>query len=235
MTSADRARAAVVVTLVLALAAAACGGDDNDTADVTTTASSVTTTTVAATTTAVATTVAPSTTAAASTTTAASTTAPSTTEPSRSGDLYDEVSGPDVPTTHTDAHVADGVLADGVYWTVYAPGTESPPVVVVMQAFFGEECMNMAAMLGEECLNDIFVLSDPSRQIDDMPFADRSLITIADVNTGESYEIDEAELAIVSASTPSDGAPEGFFYVDFSFLMTVEDGEIVSFEQVWMP
>jgi len=239
MTFADGARTCRLGLSVVAVAAlatlASCGGDDDDTssADASTT-TSATTTTVAATTTAASTTDV-TTTIPASTTTAASTTT-STTEPSDSGgDLYDEVSSPDVPDGHTDAPPASGDLPDGAYWTVYSPGTAEPPTIVVMQAFFGQECIDIAAFLGEECLNDIFVLSDPSLEIDDLPFADGADISITEVNTGQSYAIDEDELAIVSTSTPSEGAPEGFFYVDFSFLMTVEDGEIVGFEQVWTP
>ena len=238
MTFADGARSwrlgLGVIAVVAITTLASCGGDDDDSSADAPTTTSPTTSTIAATTTAAATTDV-TTTIPASTTTAASTTT-STTEPSDSGgDLYDEVSSPDVPDGHTDAPPASGDLPDGAYWTVYSPGTAEPPTVVVMQAFFAQECVDMAALLGEECLNDIFVLSDPSLETDDLPFAEDADISITEVNTGQSYAIDEDELAIVSTSTPSEGAPEGFFYVDFSFLMTVEDGEIVGFEQVWTP
>ena len=239
MKSADGARScrlglAAIAVVALATMASCGGDDDNEDADASTTTAAATTSTIAATTTAASTTDVTTTIPAATTTAAATTT--STTEPSDSGgDLYDEVSSPDVPDGHTDAPPASGELPDGAYWTVYSPGTAEPPTVVVLQAFFGQECIDIAAFMGEECLNDIFVLSDPSLEIDDLPFADDADISITDVNTGQSYAIDEAELAIVSTSTPGEGAPEGFFYVDFSFLMTVEDGEIVGFEQVWTP
>ena len=149
--------------------------------------------------------------------------------------LYDEVSGPDVPTTHTDAFASSGVLSDGVYWVEYLGGETFTPSIEVREAFFGAECTTQAAADGDECNNDIYVRGDPSREIDDLPFADDVLLTVADVNTLKSYWITPDELRSVRSSSPSvDDAPDGVF-VPFPFLMTVQDGKIVKFEQVWVP
>ncbi|MCB0979093.1 MAG: hypothetical protein M9961_14125 [Ilumatobacteraceae bacterium] len=149
--------------------------------------------------------------------------------------LYDEVSPPTVPSTHTTAPTASGTLPDGTYWTLYNGGDEMLPSVTVYQAFFGPECITQAAAMGDECLNDIFVQGDPSRDIDDMPFADDVYLTVADAATMHSFWITPAELVQIRASSPSAGAPAGYDYVPFAYMMTVEDGVIVSFQQVWTP
>lgn len=161
------------------------------------------------------------------------TTPPATAAPGYS--LYDEVSGPNVPTTRTDPFVSSGVLTNGVYWVQYLGGETMTPSIEVRQAFFGSECESRAAAAGEECNNDIFVLGDPSREIDDLPFAADVLLTIADVNTQKSYWITPDELRTVRAGSPTvDNAPGGV-YASFQYLMTVQGGQIVKFEQVWTP
>lgn len=149
--------------------------------------------------------------------------------------LYDEVTPPTVPSTHTTAPTTSGTLPDGTYWTLYNGGDEMLPSVTVYQAFFGPECVSQAAAMGDECLNDIFVQGDPYRDVDDMPFAADVYLTVADPSTMQSYWITPAELVQIRASSPSAGAPAGYDYVPFAYMMTVEDGVIVSFQQVWTP
>lgn len=162
------------------------------------------------------------------------TAAPATAAPSGYS-LYDEVSGPNVPTTHTDPFASSGVLGDGVYWVDYQGGETFTPSIEVREAFFGEECTTQAAADSDECNNDIYVRGEPSREIDDLPFADDVFLTVADVNTQKSYWITPDELRTVRASSPSvDDAPEGV-YVSFPYLMTVQGGKIVKFEQIWVP
>ena len=95
--------------------------------------------------------------------------------------------------------------------------------------------LGRAAAAGDECLNDIFVLGDPSREIDDLPFADGVFLTVADANTQKSYWITPDELRSVRASSPSDPAPDGYGFASFPWKMTVQGGMIVKFEQVWVP
>ncbi len=158
---------------------------------------------------------------------------PATNPPGHS--LYDEVSPPNVPSGHTDPFLASGVLSNGVYWVQYNGGETMTPDFDVHQAFFGAECISKAAELGIDCDNDYLVLEDPVREIDNLPFADNVLLTVSDQMTQKSYWITPDELRTIRASSPSDGAPSGFGFSSFPFIMTVQNGKIVKFEQLWVP
>ena len=232
-------RFAVASALVTAVGFSACSSDTKQSlsSNTSTSSSVLETTTLAAETTLPAeTSTVPAT--EAPTTVAPTTAPPATPAPTAAPSghsLYDQVSGPNVPTTHTDAFVASGVLTDGVYWVDYLGGETQTPSIELRQAFFGEECTTQAAADSDECNNDIYIRAEPSREIDDLPFADDVFLTIADVNTQLSYWITPDELRTVRASSPSvDTAPGGVF-VPFPFLMTVQGGKIVKFEQVWVP
>ena len=158
-----------------------------------------------------------------------------TTPPPVGYSLYDQVDLPNVPTGHTDPFAASGVLGDGVYWVQYNGGETFTPDITVYQAFFGQECIDMATAAGEECLNDIYVPDPPSRDIADLPFADDVFLTVAAFDTQLSYWITPDELRTIRAGSPTvDTAPSGVF-ASFPFLMTVQGGHIVKFEQVWTP
>ena len=158
---------------------------------------------------------------------------PAPTTPPVGYSLYDQVDSPSVPTGHTDGF-AD-VLADGVYWVVYNGGETFTPDITVYVAYFGQECIDMAAAAGEECLNDIYVPDPPSLDLNDLPFADDVFLTIAAFDTQLSYWITPDELRTIRAGSPTvDTAPSGVF-ASFPFLMTVQSGRITKFEQVWTP
>jgi len=140
-----------------------------------------------------------------------------------------------VPTGHTDPFPSSGVLGDGKYWAEYHGGAKLMPDVTVIQVFFGKECETQAAAHSDECLNDIYALDKPNRSIHDLPFHDNAFLTVSDQSSQLSYWITPAELVKIRASSPSAGAPAGFGYVPFAFLMTVRKGEITRFEQVWTP
>ena len=163
------------------------------------------------------------------------TTAPATATAASGFSLYDEVSPPGVPSGHTDPVAPGGILADGVYWVEYLGGETITPSIEVHQAFFGAECVSQAAAAGDECLNDIYVPNDPSREIDNLPFTNDVHLTVADSSTQKSYWITPDELHSVRASSPSDPAPAGFSFIPFPWRMTVQGGQIVKFEQVWVP
>lgn len=160
---------------------------------------------------------------------------PATAPPAPGLSLYDEVSPPGLPSGHTDPFVSSGTLSNGVYWVDYLGGETMTPSIEVRQAFFGNECVTQAAAAGDECLNDIFVLADPSREIDNLPFSNDVNLTVSDPNTQKSYWITPDELRSVRASSPSDPAPAGFSFASFPWKMTVQGGQIVKFEQVWVP
>ena len=161
--------------------------------------------------------------------------APTTPPTTPSYSLYDEVPAPAVPGDHTDPFASSGVLADGVYWVNYSGGETMTPTFEVVQAFFGAECESQATAQGDVCENDYYVMGDPSREIDDLPFAPNVLLTVADQATQVSYWITPDELRTIRASSPSDGAPDDYGFSSFPFLMTVQSGQIVKFEQVWVP
>lgn len=190
------------------------------------------------TTSAAVTTAAPGTTAAPATTAAPPTAPPATAPPVETlpaHSLYDEVGLPDVPGGHTDPFVSSGVLADGAYWVMYNGGETLTPDITVLQAYFGAECESAAAAAGDECLDDVYVPDSPSRDIADLPFHDNVFLTVSDQSTQLSYWITPDELRTIRASSPSAGAPAGFSFTPFAFLMTVKDGEIWKFEQIWTP
>jgi len=168
-------------------------------------------------------------------TTAPATSAPTNPVPPAVRNLYDQVDGPSVPSGRTDAFASSGVLSDGVYWVVYNGGETITPDITVFQAFFGQECIDQALAAGDECLNDIFVLDPPSRDIADLPFAADVHLTVADFETQQSYWITPDELRTIRSSSPTvEYAPDGVF-ASFPFLMTVSNGQISKFEQVWTP
>jgi hypothetical protein len=172
---------------------------------------------------------------AAPTTAAPVTAAPTTAAPAGPG-LYEAVTPPVMPAGSTEAFVPSGALANGRYWVVYNGGETMTPDITVLQAFFGSECTAQAAADGDECLNDIYIRGNPSRDMNDMPFAPNALISVADANgPGVSYAITPDELRTVRAGSPSDAAPDTFEFVTFAWLMTVQGGQIVKFEQVWSP
>lgn len=157
------------------------------------------------------------------------------TNPPQARSLYDQVDSPNVPGGHTDAFASSGVLGNGVYWVLYNGGETFTPDITVLQAFFGQECIDQATNVGDECFNGIFVLDPPSRDIADLPFSADVHLTVADFQTQLSYWITPDELRTIRSGSPSvDNAPDGVFS-SFPFLMTVENGQITKFEQVWTP
>ena len=149
--------------------------------------------------------------------------------------LYRRVDPPTVAGDQTDDFSTDGPLRDGSYWVLYNGSDGATPFVTLYVAYFGDACVAAAAEFGDECLNDVFVRPDPTRDVLDVPFADDVTITVADVRSGDSYLVDGAELVLASTGTPAASAPDGFQYTPFPYVMTVTDGEIVRFEQVWTP
>ena len=227
------ARITLAGAVALAVGLAACSSDKKEDGGSATTASVEVTTTIGDTTTVPATT-APTT--EAPTTPAPTTVAPATSAPAPGYSLYDEVDAPTtLPSGHTHAFAPTGVLADGVYWVSYTGGAAATPSITIFQAFFGDECISKAAEVGGECNNDYFVLDPPSRDINDLPFAPGVWLTVADMNTMLSHWITPVELAKIATSSPSAGAPAGFEFIPFPFIMTVTSGEITAFEQLWVP
>ena len=160
---------------------------------------------------------------------------PATNPPPTGHSLYDQVNGPSVPSGHTDPFASSGALGNGVYWVIYNGGETFTPDITVMQAFFSDECDDQASSAGETCENGIYVLESPSRDIDTMAFSADVNLTVVDESSRLSYWITPDELRTIRASSPSvDTAPDGV-YANFPYLMTVQNGQITKFEQVWTP
>lgn len=149
-------------------------------------------------------------------------------------DIWDEIGPPNAPTDHTD-EVPPDALVDGFYWANLVGGTAEAPYITVMQAFFGDECPTAAAADGEECYGDVYVRATPTLDVDDIPFAADALITVVDPNVMQNYRIDAAELDLLRTQGASDAAPTGFLFVPFPWLVSVQGGEIVAFQQLWVP
>jgi hypothetical protein len=151
---------------------------------------------------------------------------------------YSFVPVPAVPdrTRAVDAAWADGGVgpADGEYWATAArPGAAAGTVVFdLAQALFGPSCV---AELGiDGCPDDYGVVPAPTGQLA-AAVADLVTVTVVD-GTRSNYAIDGAELArLVAGEPPADAAPDGFAYVPYPFLVTVEAGRVVQAEQIWVP
>jgi hypothetical protein len=126
---------------------------------------------------------------------------------------------------------------DGTYWaTATGQGTADGGAQFVtfklVQAFFGSACT--ARFGADSCDNDIGTLESPSGT---MPmFLGSAAVTVADPTTQESYAISAQQLfSLVGDPTNAPGAPAGYVYVPFAYLIHVAGGQIVSADQVWSP
>ncbi len=148
--------------------------------------------------------------------------------------LYDRAPVPGVPDRTAVVDPAMSTFAtDGEYWADLSGGTVDETLTFLLtQAFFADAC---AAELGiDECPNDFGTLDEPN-----------ALVTVEMMNIGsatvvadnrQNFAVTPQELSILAGGQPpSAGAPEGFTYVPFPFLLTVRDGKIVEAHQIWLP
>ena len=149
--------------------------------------------------------------------------------------LYEEVAAPSVPAGHTAPYTVGDPLADGKYWVTYSGGETLTPTVQVRQAFFGAECQAAATAANSACEDDVFVVEEPLYEIDNMAFTPNVLLTVSDSATQKSYSITPDELRKIRASSPSAGAPQGYGFTPFAFLLTAKNNQIIKFEQIWAP
>jgi hypothetical protein len=187
-----------------------------------------------------------SSTAATSTSSTSSTSAPTTATPTTAlAAPFTPTTAPAVPdiTHDVDATWVDPStqellsVDDGQYWaTVVAPGTDEGGVRFVtlrlVQAFFGDAC---TARFGSDgCDNDYATLESPTGT---MPmFLGAGRISVADPSTQESYEIGGDTLwELLADPTAAVGAPPGYIYAPFAYLVQVQGGQVTSAEQVWTP
>jgi hypothetical protein len=155
------------------------------------------------------------------------------------------VPGPAVPdATHPiDAAWVDPAtqellsVDDGTYWaTVVGQGTGDGGARFISfrfaQAFFGDACT--AKFGNDACDNDLGTLETPSGT---MPlFLGASRISVADPSTQQSYAVSgDVLFELLADPTAAVGAPPGYLYAPFAYLLQVQGGQIVVAEQVWTP
>ncbi len=146
---------------------------------------------------------------------------------------YDKAPVPAVPDRT--AEVTDTQpLPDGQYWastvTVDADGFRLH--FTLAQAFFGPGCAE--ALSAEQCDGDAGVLTEPTREIVVAPEG-REPISVVDAKQN-NYAVPSDELVrLIAGESPSADAPDGFAYVEYPYLLTARNGEVVGIQQIWMP
>lgn len=145
-----------------------------------------------------------------------------------------KVPSPEVAAT--DEVRSDGAdLEDGTYWATVAPVSGEDDIVFrVTRARFGEACEVWAVeMLREDaCLNDYGVEEYPEAFVALSPYAGVSVAMPG--GPGENLRIDAATLRHLVLKDVL-VLPQGYEWVPFPFVVTVETGVIVEAHQHWVP
>ena len=230
----------LVAALALVGAAACSGKDDASGPDVagpspaTETPAAVVSVASTTTTTTIPTTPAPS---AAPTTVASPSTAPPPSAAPTTGE-YQPATAPAFPT-RSSPPPTEG-LPDGSYYVVLkgaAAHTSVPRVTMtIYQLLTGPEAIAAAQADGHGLDSDLYVPEQPSAQRD-LELQPDLLISVARPDRPNvSYAVSATELTrLVNGGPPSPGAPDGYQYVPFPFLVTVAGGVPTRVEQLWAP
>ena len=230
----------LVAVALLTVAAAGCSGkDDSAGPDVagpspaTDAAASVVASVVSTTTT--------------TTTTAPTTVAPSGAPPTIAAPLttagpatspYQPATAPTFPSRSTPPPV-DG-LPDGSYYAVVrgaAADAPTPRVATTLDPLLtGPEAIAAAQADGHGLDSDIYVPEQPAADRD-IELGPEVFLSVARPDRPDvSYAISAGELArLVNGGAPGAGAPDGYHYVPFPYLITVAGGVPTRLEQLWAP
>ena len=145
------------------------------------------------------------------------------------------VDPPVVSTETDDVAVNDGTIGDGTYWTEIAPVSGSGDIVFrVLKARFGDTCLKWAKDVGLEdgCLNDYNVESYPVAYV---ALDEMAEVSVAKADgPGTSYSIN-ADVLKGLIRGDINGAPEGYAWVPFPFVVAVTNGYVTTAEQYWVP
>jgi len=228
-----RVLAAVVL---LTLGAAGCSGKD-DTAgpDVagpspaTGAAASVVATVASTTTTTTTTTLA---------TVAPSSAPPTVAAPATTAGPYQPTAAPTFPTRSTPPP-AEG-LPDGSYYAVVHGAAADAPTprvaTTIYQLLTGTEAIAAAQAAGHGLDSDVFVPEQPAADRDIELRPDLFISVARPDRPDVSYAVSAGELVrLVNGGAPSAGAPDGYRYVPFPYLITVTGGVPTRLEQLWAP
>lgn len=123
------------------------------------------------------------------------------------------------------------------YATITEGGTPSSGSVVfeLVQLFVGADCTAHFGIEDEDaCVNDYGVETKPTTSLT-VPLSSQ-YITVADAATQQSLQITGTELFnLIHGDDPAAGAPVGYVYSGFGYLLTVKGGSVTRLEQWWTP
>jgi hypothetical protein len=227
-----------VVTLVgLVLTLAACsGGDENgapgvagpSAADSAETAVAVISDPVTA----------PSTTLAPSTSTTVATIPPTTAATIPPSGEYQPATAPAFPARSSPPPTGDG-LPDGSYYAVAdgAAADAAPRLrVTIYELLTGPDAIAAALADGTGLDSDVYVRPQPAAARDIELTPGLALSVARPDQPGVSYAVSPGELArLVSGGGPNADAPDGYRYLPFPYLITVQAGAPTRVEQLWAP
>lgn len=150
--------------------------------------------------------------------------------------LYDRAPVPAVPdrTAAIDpALTTPG--ADGQYWsdlTGWSDGDQPLLTFDLAQALFADTCV--AELGADECANDYGIIAEPHKVVDVLLTDIQSVTVVSEKQ--QNYAITADELwKLAGGAPPAAAAPEGYAFVEFPFLLTVNDGKVIEAHQIWVP
>jgi hypothetical protein len=145
------------------------------------------------------------------------------------------IDNPPVVSGETDdVTVTNGTLADGTYWAEIARISGTGDIAFrVTKARFGDTCEAWARDNGLEfCANDYAVESYPDAYV---ALNDDAAVSVAKPDgPGTNYMISVNTLKrLLRGDTV--GAPDGYTWAAFPFLVDVGDGYAIAARQFWVP
>ena len=181
-------------------------------------------------------TTAPSTTAAPSS--APTTTFPPTTPaPGTAAGEYQPTAAPTFPASAA-LPTGDG-LPDGPYYAVVdGVAADAAPRLrlTIYELLTGPEAIAAAQADGVGLDSDLYVRPQPAVAREIVLGPEIALSVARPDRPGVSYTVSAAELVrLVSTGAPSTGAPDGYRYLPFPYLITVAGGAPTRLEQLWSP
>jgi hypothetical protein len=236
--------ATLAVTVVFALSLLGCSGGDDDGQSAVAGPSPVTEASPTSTITSAVVSLATTTPTTASATTPPSTVPPTTPVPSPppagpSSGPYTPVDAPAFPTRSAPPP-SDDSWPDGEYYVVVRGAAADAPTprlaITAYQVLTGPDAIAAAQADGVGLDSDVYIPASPSADRDIELTADLPISVARPDRPGVSYAITAGELArLVNGASPEEGAPEGYAYVEFPFLLTVQGGQPVALQQLWAP
>ena len=106
----------------------------------------------------------------------------------------------------------------------------------IYQLLTGPEAIAAAQAAGHGLDSDIYVPEQPAADRDIELRPDLFISVARPDRPNVSYAVQPGELArLVNGGAPSEGAPDGYRYVPFPYLITVTGGVPTRLEQLWAP